>query len=149
FEQCHRYLAEEHGIIVGVVDNRGTPGRGLAFASQVYRRLRTVEAEDHIAAATDWCRLPYIEEDDIGIWGWSYGGYNTIMAMTKYDGPETFKVGMAVAPSAGWELYDTIYTERYLSTPQKNPRGYVEASPLNYVDRLRDDQHLLIVQGDL
>ena len=104
---------------------------------------------DDFEAAGYLASLPYVDGDRIGIWGWSYGGYNTLLAMSKYDGPETFKVGIAVAPGAGWDLYDTIYTERYLSTPQKNPRGYAEGNPVNFVDRLEDDQRLLIVQGDL
>ena len=148
-DMWHRYLAGEHGIIVAAVDNRGTPGRGKAFTSQLYRKLGTIEAEDQIAAARHWAKLPYVDADRMGIWGWSYGGYNTLMAMSKYDGPETFKVGVAVAPGAGWDLYDTIYTERYMSTPQQNPQGYAEGNPVNFVDRLRDDQRLLIVQGDL
>src|SRR5690606_3182781 len=141
-DMWHRYLAEEHGILVACVDNRGTPGRGKAFTSRLYRRLGTIEAEDQIAAARWFGSQPYVDASRIGIWGWSYGGYNTMLAMSKYDGPETFKAGMAVPPGAGWDLYDTIYPERYMSTPQDNPEGYREGNPVHFVDRMTDDQKL-------
>lgn len=148
FGSFHAYLVQRLQIIVACVDNRGAAGYGKAFESAVHKNMGTVEAQDQITAAKYFGALPYVDEKRIGIWGWSYGGYNTLMAMTKYDGPQIFKLGMAVAPGSGWEMYDTIYTERYMSTPQKNPEGYKEASPLNFVQRLRDEQELLIVQGD-
>ncbi|MCG3121006.1 MAG: Dipeptidyl aminopeptidase 4 [bacterium] len=144
----HAYLVQQHQILVACVDNRGAAGYGKAFESAVHKNMGTVEAQDQIAAAKYFGALPYVDEKRIGIWGWSYGGYNTLMAMTKYDGPQVIKLGMAVAPGGGWEMYDTIYTERYMSTPQKNPEGYKEASPLNFVSRLRHEQELLIVHGD-
>ncbi len=144
----HAYLVQQHQVIVACVDNRGAAGYGKAFESAMHKNMGTVEAQDQIAAAKYFGALPYVDEKRIGIWGWSYGGYNTLMAMTKYDGPQVIKLGMAVAPGGAWEMYDTIYTERYMSTPQKNVEGYKEASPLNFVARLRDDQELLIVHGD-
>ncbi len=145
----HAYLVQQHQVIVACVDNRGAAGYGKAFESALYKNMGTAEAQDQIAAAKYFGALRYVDEKRIGIWGWSYGGYNTLMAMAKYDGPQVIKLGMAVAPGGAWEMYDTIYTERYMSTPQKNAQGYKEASPLNFVARLRDDQKLLIVHGDL
>ena len=144
----HTYLAEELDIVVVGFENRGTGGRGKAFKSAPYRQLGLLEAQDQIAVAKHFGRQPWIDAERIGIWGWSYGGFMTLMAMLTGDGPETFKVGAAVAPVTDWRLYDTIYTERYMSTPQENPEGYDLASPLHYADRLRDDQHLLLVHGD-
>lgn len=144
----HIMLAEEYGILVAGVDNRGTGGRGKAFQSAVYKQLGLLEARDQIAAAQHLGSLPYIDEDRIGIWGWSYGGFLTLLSMLLEEGPETFTLGMAVAPVTDWRLYDTIYTERYMSTPQKNEKGYREGSPIHYAHRLRDEQNLLIVHGD-
>ncbi|MDX1546350.1 MAG: S9 family peptidase [Rhodothermales bacterium] len=144
----HAYLADELGILVASVDNRGTGARGKAFKSQTYRRLGVLEAEDQIAAAQHFGAMDYVDAGRLGIWGWSYGGYMTLLAMLYGDGPETFKVGMAVAPVTDWRLYDTIYTERYMSTPQKNPEGYAAGAPQTFADRLADHQELLIVHGD-
>lgn len=149
FHLWHQFLAEEKGIIVACVDNRGAAGYGKAFASTLYKKMGTVEPLDQIAAAKHWAELPYIDGDRIGIWGWSYGGYNTLVSMLKYDGPNTIKLGVAVAPGVDWKLYDTIYTERYMSTPQKNEEGYREANPANFADRMQERQKLLIVQGDM
>jgi len=110
-------------------------------------RLGILEAEDQIAAAQWFGRQSYVDADRMGIWGWSYGGYLTLLAMTYGEGPETFSTGIAVAPVTSWRQYDTIYTERYLSTPQLNAEGYDKGSPTTYADRLADDQHLLIVHG--
>ncbi len=144
----HYMLAEEHGILVAGVDNRGTGGRGKRFKAQTYKRLGPLEAEDQIAAAQHFGAMDWVDEDRLGIWGWSYGGYLTLLAMLYEDGPETFKLGVSIAPVTNWRLYDTIYTERYLSTPQKNPDGYDLGSPVTYAANLRDDQELLIVHGD-
>ena len=147
FGLWHAYMAQQ-GFIVACVDNRGAHGYGKAFESALHRNMGTVEPQDQIAAAKYFGALPYIDKDRIGIWGWSYGGYNTLLAMTKYDGPQVFKLGVAIAPGGSWESYDTIYTERYMSTPQKNPEGYKEGSPLNFVGNLAEQQRLLIVHGD-
>lgn len=145
----HQYLANELDIIVASVDNRGTGGRGKAFKSATYRRLGQVEARDQIAAARYLGELPYVDAARVGIWGWSYGGYMTMMSMLFEEGPATFKMGMSVAPVTDWRFYDTIYTERYMSTPQKNAIGYREGAPITYADRLSENQKLLIVHGDL
>jgi len=144
----HHWLAEEHGVLVAGVDNRGSGGRGKAFQAQTYGRLGVLEAEDQIAAAKHFGQMDFVDAERLGIWGWSYGGYLTLLAMLYEDGPETFKVGVAVAPVTSWRYYDTIYTERYLRTPQDNPEGYDRGSPVTYAENLRDHQRLLIVHGD-
>lgn len=143
------FLAEEMDVLVASVDNRGTGARGKAFKSITYKRLGQIEAEDQIAAAQHLGTESYVDADRIGLWGWSYGGYMTLMSMLYGEGPTTFKVGISGAPVTDWRLYDTIYTERYMSTPQKNQEGYDAGSALTYVDRLTDDQRLLILHGDL
>lgn len=147
FGLWHAFLTQQ-GFIVASVDNRGAAYYGKAFESAVHKNMGTVEPQDQIAAARYFGALPFIDKERIGIWGWSYGGYNTLLALTKYDGPQVFKMGIAIAPGGDWEAYDTIYTERYMSTPQKNPEGYKEASPLNFVGNLAEHQRLLIVHGD-
>jgi len=144
----HAYLAEELGVIVASVDNRGTGARGKAFKSITYKNLGQIEAADQIDAARHFGSLPYVDAGRIGIWGWSYGGYMTLMAMLYGDGPDTFKLGVSVAPVTDWRLYDTIYTERYMSTPQKNEAGYEKGAPRTYAERMKDHQKLLIVHGD-
>ncbi len=144
----HTMLANELNIIVASVDNRGTGARGKAFESGTYRELGKLEAADQIAAAKHFGSLSYVDADRIGIWGWSYGGYMTLMSMLTGDGPETFKFGASVAPVTDWGLYDTIYTERYMSTPQHNAEGYELSAPQHYADRLSDHQRLLLVHGD-
>ncbi len=143
----HHFLAEEYGIIVAGVDNRGTGGRGKEFKTLTQLNLGPLEAEDQIAAAQHLGDLNYIDEDRMGIWGWSYGGYLTLLAMSYGEGPETFHAGVSVAPVSNWRFYDTIYTERYLSTPQKNPGGYDNGSPVTYAENFAPDQELLIVHG--
>ena len=145
----HTYLARKHDILVVSVDNRGTGGRGKAFKSATYRRLGILEARDQIAAAQELAGRPYVDPDRIGMWGWSYGGYLTLMSMLTGEGPQTFDLGMAVAPVTDWRLYDTIYTERYMSTPRSNEAGYEESAPVNYAANLREEQDLLLVQGDM
>ena len=144
----HHWLAEEHNVLVAVVDNRGTGGRGKGFKDLTYGQLGVLEAEDQIAAAQYLGAMPFVDASRVGIWGWSYGGYLSLLAMLYGDGPTTFKLGVAVAPVTSWRFYDTIYTERYLSTPQNNPDGYDLGSPLTYAENLRDDQRLLLVHGD-
>jgi dipeptidyl-peptidase-4 len=143
----HQYLADNFGLVVVCVDGRGTGGRGKAFQDASYRELGVVEAQDFIAVARRLGNRPYIDQSRIGIWGWSYGGFMTLNSMFMGEGPETFKLGMSVAPVADWRQYDTIYTERYMSTPNKNPEGYEIGSPINYVDRMSARQHLLLVHG--
>ena len=143
----HHFLAEEYGILVAGVDNRGTGGRGRDFRTATQLNLGPIEAEDQIAAAQHLGAMEFVDADRMGIWGWSYGGYLTLLAMSYGDGPETFHAGVAVAPVTNWRYYDTIYTERYLSTPQKNAAGYDDGSPVTYAENFADDQELLIVHG--
>ncbi len=144
----HAFLADDLGIVIASVDNRGTGARGKAFKSSTYLNLGQLEAADQISAAQHLGKLPYIDAKRIGIWGWSYGGYMTLMSMLSGEGPETFKLGVAVAPVSDWRLYDTIYTERYMSTPQNNPVGYKKGAPTHYAHRLGKTQKLLIMHGD-
>ena len=136
----YQHLAQKGCVIVSV-DNRGTGARGAAFQKCTYKELGKLETKDQIEAAKYLGNLPYIDEDRIGIWGWSYGGYMTSLCMTK--GAAYFKLGIAVAPVTNWRFYDTIYTERYMQTPQENPSGYDDNSPINHVEKLKG-KYLLI-----
>jgi dipeptidyl-peptidase-4 len=144
----HWYLAEKHGLVVASVDNRGTGGRGKGFQDVPYQQLGQPEARDQIAAAQHFANEPFVDSSRIGIWGWSYGGYMTLMSMLYESGPETFATGVSVAPVTDWRFYDTIYTERYMAPPQQNEQGYTRGAPLNYADRMQPDQNLLLVHGD-
>ncbi len=144
----HQYLARTHDIVVVSVDNRGTGGRGKAFQDVPYQRLGQPEAADQIHAAQTLADSSWVDSDRIGIWGWSYGGYMTLMSMLTGEGPSTFSTGLSVAPVTDWRLYDTIYTERYMSTPQRNEEGYVQGAPQTYAERLRSEQNLLLAHGD-
>ena len=147
-ELWHKYLADELDVVVASVDNRGTGGRGKAFQDVPYQQLGVPEARDQQAAARYFAKQPFVDAERIGLWGWSYGGYLTLLSMLKDSGPQVFDAGMAVAPVTDWRFYDTIYTERYMTTPQKNPSGYDEGSPINYAGNLRAEQDLLLVHGD-
>lgn len=115
------YLAQQ-GFIVVCVDGRGTGGRGSQWEKCTYLHLGQLEAHDQAAAARWLAAQPYVDAARIGIWGWSYGGFNTLMSMSEPDAP--FKAGVAIAPPTDWRFYDTIYTERYMRTPQENAEGY-------------------------
>ena len=145
----HAYLVENHDIVIASVDNRGTGGRSKDFKSATYENLGILEAEDQIAAARHFSALPYIDAERTGMWGWSYGGFLTLMSMLYGDGPDTFELGVSVAPVTSWRQYDTIYTERYMSTPQRNEEGYRNSSPASWADRLQDAQDVLLIHGDL
>ncbi|UCG85702.1 MAG: S9 family peptidase [Gemmatimonadota bacterium] len=138
----HQMLAQEGHLVVSV-DNRGTGGRGRDFKKITYENLGRYEAADQIAAAQYMGSLPFVDAGRIGIWGWSYGGYMALMA--TLTGPSVFKAAISVAPVTDWRLYDTIYTERYMRTPEENPRGYEYGAPLSHVDSLQGN--LLIVHG--
>ncbi len=138
----HQMLAND-GVLVASVDNRGTGARGRRFEKQTYLRLGQLESDDQIAAARHFGALPYVDAERIGIWGWSYGGYMTLLAL--FRGHDVFAAGVAVAPVTDWRLYDTIYTERFMRTPQENPDGYDRGAPLAYADQLAG--HLLVVHG--
>jgi dipeptidyl-peptidase 4 len=137
-----QYLAQ-HGIVVACIDNRGTNGRGEAFRKSTYMELGKLETEDQINAALYLGGKSWIDENRIGIWGWSYGGYMTLLCLTK--GAGIFKMGIAVAPVTNWRFYDTIYTERFMRTPRENPDGYDLNSPIHYTGKLRGK--LLLVHG--
>lgn len=136
------YMATQ-GFIVACVDGRGTGGRGAAFEKCTYMQLGVKEAQDQVAAAQYLGSLPYVDKDNIGIWGWSFGGYMTIMAMS--EGTPVFKAGVAVAPVTDWNYYDTVYGERFMRTPQENPDGYKVSSCLERADKLHG--RLLLVHG--
>lgn len=141
----HQMLTQK-GYIVAVIDPRGTGGRGSVFKKLTYKQLGKYELEDQLAGARYLGSLDYIDESRIGIWGWSYGGYMSSLAMTK--GAGVFKLGIAVAPVTNWRFYDTIYTERYLQTPQLNPDGYDLNSPSTYAEKLEGDFLLIHGTGD-
>ena len=132
-----------HGFIAVCVDGRGTGARGEEWRKCTYLRLGVKESADQIAAAKALGKLPYVDAGRIGIWGWSFGGYNTLMSLCHGDG--TFKVGIAVAPVTDWRFYDTIYTERFMRTPQENPDGYKASSVLEVAHNLRGK--LLLIHG--
>ena len=138
----HQLLASE-GYIVASVDNRGTGARGRDFKTSTYLNLGINESDDQISAARFLGALPYIDETRIGIWGWSYGGYLSSLSIMR--GNDVFKAAVAVAPVTDWRLYDTIYTERFLRTPQENAEGYTAGSPLSYADSL--EGNLLLIHG--
>lgn len=135
-------LASE-GYVVACVDGRGTGARGEAFRKLTYLQLGKYETIDQIATAKYLGSLPYIDAARIGIWGWSYGGFMALNCMTQ--GADYFKAGIAVAPVTNWRYYDNIYTERFMRTPQENPNGYDDNSPINHVDKLKGK--LLICHG--
>ncbi|MBL7923246.1 MAG: S9 family peptidase [Bacteroidia bacterium] len=138
----HQFLAQR-GYIVVSVDNRGTPGRGLAFANCIYKDMGNLEVKDQLSAVKYLKGKPWVDSNRIGVWGWSFGGYMTSLLLTK--GMGLFKAGIAVAPVTNWRYYDSIYTERYLQTPQENPKGYDENSPIHYAKNLQGK--FLLVHG--
>ncbi len=135
------YLAQQ-GFIVVCVDGRGTGGRGAEFEKCTYLKLGNLEAKDQVETALYLGTLPYVDKNNIGIWGWSYGGFNTLMSMS--EGRPVFKAGVAVAPPTSYRFYDTIYTERYMRTPQENPTGYDDC-PISRAPKLNGA--LLICHG--
>jgi dipeptidyl-peptidase-4 len=141
-DMWHQFLAQE-GIMVVSVDNRGTGARGEEFKKVTYKELGKYETIDQIEAAKYLGSLDYVDEDKIGIFGWSYGGYMSTLAMTK--GAGIFDVGIAVAPVTTWRYYDNIYTERFMRTPQENPDGYDDNSPINHVEKLEGP--FLLIHG--
>jgi dipeptidyl-peptidase-4 len=136
-------MLAQAGYLVASVDNRGTGARGRDFKKQTYQLLGLRESEDQVAAARYLGALPYVNADRIGIWGWSYGGYMSLMSLFRGEG--VFKAAISVAPVTDWRLYDTIYTERFMRTPQENPEGYRLGAPLTYVDQMQGN--LLVVHG--
>ncbi|SIS42038.1 dipeptidyl-peptidase-4 [Zobellia uliginosa] len=141
----HQQLASQ-GYVVACVDGRGTGFKGADFKKSTYLNLVKYETEDQIAAARELSKLPYIDENRTGIWGWSFGGHMATNCILK--GNDVFETAIAVAPVTTWRFYDTIYTERFLRTPAENPAGYDENSPLNYPEMLKGDFLLVHGSGD-
>jgi dipeptidyl-peptidase-4 len=133
----------QQGYICVCIDNRGTGGRGAEFEKCTYLRLGELEARDQVEAAIWLGQQPYVDKSRIGIWGWSYGGWNTLMSMS--EGRPVFAAGVAIAPPTSWRFYDTIYTERYMRTPNENPKGYDEVNPIARASQLNGA--LLICHG--
>ncbi len=134
-------LLAQKGIMIVSVDNRGTGARGEEFKKMTYLQLGKYETIDLIEAAKYLGTLDYVDPGRIGIFGWSYGGYMSTLCLTK--GADFFSVGIAVAPVTNWRYYDNIYTERFMRTPQENPEGYDDNSPINHVDKLKG-KYLLV-----
>ena len=137
-----QYLAQQ-GYICVCVDNRGTGGRGAEFEKCTYLRLGELEARDQVETALWLGQQTYVDKDRIGIWGWSYGGWNTLMSMS--EGRPVFRAGVAIAPPTCWRYYDSIYTERYMRTPNENQKGYDEVNPIYRASQLHGA--LLICHG--
>ena len=121
---------------------RGTGGRGAEFEKCTYLNLGYLEAKDQVETALYLGTLPYVDASRIGIWGWSYGGFNTLMSMS--EGRPVFAAGVAVAPPTCWRYYDTVYTERFMRTPKENAAGYARG-PISQADKLHGK--LLICHG--
>ena len=141
----HMHLVSK-GYIVASVDNRGTGARGKEFRHVTYKTLGKYEVEDQIEAGKYLASLPYTDPDRIGIWGWSYGGY--MSSLSLFIGNDVFKTAIAVAPVTNWRYYDTVYTERYMSTPMLNDEGYDAFSPVTHVDKLKGNFMLIHGTGD-
>jgi dipeptidyl-peptidase-4 len=136
------YMAQE-GFIVACVDPRGTGARGEEFRKMTYMQLGKYESDDQVSAAKYLQTLPFVNQDRIAIWGWSYGGFMAALCMEK--GADVFHAGISVAPVTNWRFYDSIYTERYMRTPQENPDGYDDNSPLSFADKIKGNY--LIIHG--
>ena len=135
------YLAQQ-GFILVSVDGRGTGGRGAEFEKCTYLKIGDLESKDQVEAAIYLGSLPYVDKDRIGIWGWSFGGFNTLMSMS--EGRGVFRAGVAIAPPTNWKFYDSIYTERYMRTPKENPSGYA-TNPIERAPKLHGA--LLVCHG--
>ncbi|MCQ2228767.1 MAG: DPP IV N-terminal domain-containing protein [Bacteroidales bacterium] len=130
------------GYIMVCVDGRGTGCRGEEFKKCTYRRLGRLESDDQIATANYLGGLPYVDEQRIGIWGWSFGGFMTSLCLCRSD---LFKMGIAVAPVTNWRYYDSIYTERFMRTPEENSSGYDSNSPVGLAENLHG--RLFLIHG--
>ncbi|HEU5251642.1 MAG TPA: S9 family peptidase [Thermoanaerobaculia bacterium] len=137
------HLLASRGYLVWSLDNRGSFGRGHAWEAALFRDMGRRELADQLAGVRFLKSLPFVDGERIGIWGWSYGGYMTLFSLTR--APDVWKCGVAGAPVTHWKFYDTIYTERYMGTPQENPTGYESSAPLS---KARDiAAPLLIIHG--
>jgi dipeptidyl-peptidase-4 len=138
----YQHLAQQ-GYVIACIDGRGTGFKGADFKKVTQNELGKYEVEDQIEAAKQLGELDFIDAERIGIWGWSFGGFMSSNCL--FNGNDVFNMAIAVAPVSSWRFYDTIYTERYMSTPQENPSGYDKNSPINHVDKLKGD--FLLVHG--
>jgi dipeptidyl-peptidase-4 len=134
------YLAQE-GFVVACVDPRGTAARGEEFRKMTYMQLGKYESDDQVEAARYLGTLPFVDKNNMAIWGWSYGGFMAALCMEK--GADVFKVGISVAPVTNWRFYDSVYTERYMRTPKENEQGYDDNSPLFHAEKIKG-KYLLI-----
>jgi dipeptidyl-peptidase-4 len=141
----HQLLVQK-GYLVVVVDTRGTGARGVDFKKQTYGQLGKYETEDLIETGKQLAAMPYVDASRMGVWGWSYGGYMSSLALFK--GNDVFKTAIAVAPVGNWRYYDTVYTERYMGLPQENGDGYDGNSPVSYAHLLKGNYLLVHGTGD-
>lgn len=139
------YMAQK-GYLLFILDNRGSSDRGLAFEQVTFRHLGQEEMKDQMAGVEFLKSLPYVDQQRLGIHGWSYGGYMTISLMTNY--PDVFKVGVAGGPVIDWKWYEVMYGERYMDTPQSNPEGYAETSLLSKAKNLKGKLQIIIGMND-
>jgi len=139
------YLAQE-GFIVACVDPRGTGARGEEFRKMTYMQLGKYESDDQVEAAKYLGSLPFVDKNNIAIWGWSYGGFMSALCMEK--GADVFKAGISVAPVTNWRFYDSVYTERYMRTPKENPDGYDDNSPLSHSDKIKGNYLIICGSAD-
>ena len=139
-------MLTQQGYIVACVDGRGTGYKGADFKKVTYKQLGKYEVEDQIDAAKVIGNYSYVDKSRIGIWGWSYGGFMSSNCILK--GNNIFKMAIAVAPVTNWRFYDSVYTERYMQTPQENPEGYDDNSPINFVEKLKGKYLLIHGSGD-
>jgi dipeptidyl-peptidase-4 len=137
------HLLASRGYLVWSLDNRGSWGRGHAWETTIFKETGKQELADQLEGVRALKNLPYVDPARIGIWGWSYGGYMTLYSMTH--APRVWKCGVAGAPVTHWKFYDTIYTERYMRTPQENPKGYEASAPLTKAQELK--AKLLLIHG--
>src|SRR5437879_8948492 len=139
-------LMAEKGFVIFMLDNRGTSGRGHNFETPIYRHFGSAELADQLAGVKWLSKQSYIDSSRVGIWGWSFGGYMTCEAMLR--GGDVFKAGFAGAPVTDWRRYDTIYTERYMGTPQENPECYRDSSQVNFGTGLQGKLLIAHATGD-
>ena len=139
-------MLAQQGYILACVDGRGTGFKGADFKKVTYKQLGKYELEDQIDAAKVIGNYTYVDKSRIGIWGWSYGGFMSSNCILK--GNDVFKMAIAVAPVTNWRFYDSVYTERYMQTPQENPSGYDDNSPINFVEKLKGKYLLIHGSGD-
>lgn len=137
-----QYMAER-GFVVFTLDGRGSANRGLAFEQAVFRHLGTEEMKDQLVGINYLKQLTYVDATRMGLYGWSFGGFMTTSIMTRYPG--TFKAAVAGGPVIDWSYYEIMYTERYMDTPQENPKGYEESNLLKYADGLQGK--LMLIHG--